>query len=177
MHPSRFGIAGGYLAGVDHSGRGFNPRPAPGRPAQAGTRPTGTGRHQADRHRPAPGRPAQAGTRPTGTGRHQADRHRPAPGRPAQASTRPTGTGRLGSDGTINPRQMSLAISNPKDVFPKGNSLIDFCFLDSVSLPSRGWIVPVGGATPDRHQADRHRPAQSDRLRPAQRGGGQKGGG
>ena len=25
---SGFGIAGGYLAGVDHSGRGFNPRPA-----------------------------------------------------------------------------------------------------------------------------------------------------
>ena len=27
---SGFGIAGGYLAGVDRSGRGFNPRPAPG---------------------------------------------------------------------------------------------------------------------------------------------------
>ena len=31
------------------------------------------------------------------------------------------------------------------------NLLIDFCFLSSVSLPSRGWIVPVGGSTPDRH--------------------------
>ena len=30
---SGFGIAGGHLAGVDHSGRGFNPRPAQGRPA------------------------------------------------------------------------------------------------------------------------------------------------
>ena len=30
------------------------------------------------------------------------------------------------------------------------NLLTDFCFLDSVSLLSRGWIVPVGGSTPDR---------------------------
>ena len=31
---SRFGVCGEYLAGVDRSGRGFNPRPAPERPAQ-----------------------------------------------------------------------------------------------------------------------------------------------
>ena len=30
------------------------------------------------------------------------------------------------------------------------NLLTDFCFLDSVPLLSRGWIVPVGGSTPDR---------------------------
>ena len=29
-----FGIAEGYLAGVDRSGRGFNPRPAQDRPTQ-----------------------------------------------------------------------------------------------------------------------------------------------
>ena len=32
--------------------------------------------------------------------------------------------------------------------------LIDFCFLSAVSLLSRGWIVPVGGATPDRHKVE-----------------------
>ena len=30
------------------------------------------------------------------------------------------------------------------------NLLIDSCFLSVVSLLSRGWIVPVGGSTPDR---------------------------
>ena len=30
------------------------------------------------------------------------------------------------------------------------NLLIDFCFLSAVPLLSRGWIVPVGGSTPDR---------------------------
>ena len=37
--PSRFGIVGEDLAGVDRSGRGFNPRPAQGRRLKAGTRP------------------------------------------------------------------------------------------------------------------------------------------
>ena len=30
------------------------------------------------------------------------------------------------------------------------NLLIDSCFQSAVPLLSRGWIVPVGGATPDR---------------------------
>ena len=30
------------------------------------------------------------------------------------------------------------------------NLLIDSCFLSVVPLFSRGWIVPVGGSTPDR---------------------------
>ena len=30
------------------------------------------------------------------------------------------------------------------------NLLIGSCFLSAVSLLSRGWIVPVGGSTPDR---------------------------
>ena len=41
------------------------------------------------------------------------------------------------------------------------NLLIDSCFPSVVPLPSRGWIVPVGGSTPDRLQTG------SDRLRPA----------
>ena len=40
----------------------------------------------------------------------------------------------------------------------KMNLLIDSHFLSVVTLLSRGWIVPVGGSTPDRHQADRHSP-------------------
>ena len=43
------------------------------------------------------------------------------------------------------------------------------CFLLSVALLSRGWIVPVGGSTPDRL-----RPAQGPR--PAQRSGAWEGG-
>ena len=38
------------------------------------------------------------------------------------------------------------------------NLLIDSHFLSVVTLLSRGWIVPVGGSTPDRHQNDRHSP-------------------
>ena len=33
------------------------------------------------------------------------------------------------------------------------NLLIDSCFPSVVSLLSRGWIVPVGGSTPDRLKA------------------------
>ena len=42
---------------------------------------------------------------------------------------------------------------------------IDFCFLDSVPLPSRGWIVPVGGSTPDRLKVGGQPPTGSDRLK------------
>ena len=45
--------------------------------------------------------------------------------------------------------------------------LIDFCFLSAVSLLSRGWIVPVGGSTPDRHKARPARPAQGSAQGPA----------
>ena len=44
------------------------------------------------------------------------------------------------------------------------NFLIGPCFLFVVPLLLRGWIVPVGGSTPDRHKPtgiDRHRPAQT----------------
>ena len=37
------------------------------------------------------------------------------------------------------------------------------CFLSAVSLFSRGWIVPVGGSTPDRQMPG----ATPDRQRPA----------
>ena len=42
------------------------------------------------------------------------------------------------------------------------NLLTDFCFLSAVPLLSRGWIVPVGGSTPDRLKLDR---LKDDRLR------------
>ena len=43
--------------------------------------------------------------------------------------------------------------------------IIDSCLLSVVPLLTRGWIVPVGGSTPDRQKVggstpDRHRPAQ-----------------
>ena len=51
----------------------------------------------------------------------------------------------------------------------------DFCFPGSVPLLSRGWIVPVGGSTPDRlkdRRKNRHRPAQEGRGRVILCGGG-----
>ena len=42
------------------------------------------------------------------------------------------------------------------------NRLIDSCFLSVVALLSRGWIVPVGGSTPDRLKVGGSIP---DRLR------------
>ena len=39
---------------------------------------------------------------------------------------------------------------------------VDFCFLSVVPLLSRGWIVPVGGSTPDRLKLDR---LKLDRLK------------
>ena len=46
----------------------------------------------------------------------------------------------------------------------QGNGSFD-CFLSSAPLPLRGWIVPVGGATPDRHKDDRHGTVQPDRRK------------
>ena len=39
---------------------------------------------------------------------------------------------------------------------------VDFCFLSVVPLLSRGWIIPVGGSTPDRLKLDR---LKLDRLK------------
>ena len=44
---------------------------------------------------------------------------------------------------------------------------LDFCFLSVVALPSRGWIVPVGGSTPDRLKGG----ATPDWLRTGSRAG------
>ena len=45
-------------------------------------------------------------------------------------------------------------------VHPDMNLLIDSCFLSAVPLLARGWIVPVGGSTPDRLRNSR--PAQGN---------------
>ena len=50
------------LAGVDRSGRGFNPRPAPGRPAKFNSR-SAPGRPAKFNPRPASGRTAQIGSK------------------------------------------------------------------------------------------------------------------
>ena len=52
--------------------------------------------------------------------------------------------------GTIHPRKISARNSKPEKNIPEMNLLIDYCFPFVVPLPSRGWIVPVGGSTPDR---------------------------
>ena len=57
--------------------------------------------------------------------------------------------------GKLHPRQISAHNSKSGKTHPTINPLIDSCLLPSVPLLSRGWIVPVGGSTPDRHQADR----------------------
>ena len=60
------------------------------------------------------------------------------------------------------PAKFPPAIPNLERHLPEMNLLIDSCFMTSVSLLSRGWIVPVGGATPDRHKAGGATP---DRLK------------
>ena len=52
--------------------------------------------------------------------------------------------------GKLHPRQMSPHNSKSGKTSPEMNLLIDSCFPSAVPLLSRGWIVPVGGATPDR---------------------------
>ena len=74
----------------------------------------------------------------------------------------PTGTRPTGSEMEINCQELN---SSPQ-------LRLIFCFPSAASLLARGWIVPVGGSTPDRHQADRLRPAPG---RPAQTGSGRVG--
>ena len=52
--------------------------------------------------------------------------------------------------GTIHPRQISACDSEFGKTSAEINFLIDSYFLSVVPLLSRGWIVPVGGSTPDR---------------------------
>ena len=42
----------------------------------------------------------------------------------------------------------------------QGNGFFD-CFLSAAPLPPRGWIVPVGGSTPDRLKVDRYKPVMT----------------
>ena len=48
------------------------------------------------------------------------------------------------------PAKCPSATPNPEMHSPEMNLLTDSCFPSAVPLPSRGWIVPVGGSTPDR---------------------------
>ena len=49
------------------------------------------------------------------------------------------------------PAEYALVIPNPEKVSSRNESFNwFFCFLSVVALLSRGWIVPVGGSTPDR---------------------------
>ena len=48
------------------------------------------------------------------------------------------------------PAEYSPAIPNSERHPPEVNLLIDSYFLSAIPLLSRGWIVPVGGSTPDR---------------------------
>ena len=52
--------------------------------------------------------------------------------------------------GKLHPRQISACDSEFGKTSAEINFLIDSYFLSVVPLLSRGWIVPVGGATPDR---------------------------
>ena len=49
------------------------------------------------------------------------------------------------------PAKYPSAIPNPESI-PQNKS--SNCFLSSVPLLSRGWIIPVGGSTPDRHRTE-----------------------
>ena len=72
----------------------------------------------------------------------------------------------------LNPRPESStpakyppAIPKPERHLPEMNLLFDSCFPSVVPLLSRGWIVPVGGATPDRLKAQGRR-----KVRPRKQG-------
>ena len=58
----------------------------------------------------------------------------------------PTGAG-----GKAPPPPNISRNSKSGKTFPKMNLFIDFYFPSAAPLFSRGWIVPVGGSTPDRH--------------------------
>ena len=110
---------------------------------------------------------------PTGTKseRSPSAKHFPNPPNP---STSPPNTGRIlpyagrqqsrsgvkPPTGTIHPRQIPPYASE----FVKFSPTQSFLFPVISPMLLRGWIIPVGGSTPDRHSTtpDRHRP---DRLK------------
>ena len=67
--------------------------------------------------------------------------------------------------GKLHPRQISPRNSKSGKTSPEMNLLFDSCFSSVVPLLSRGWIVPVGGATPDRLKAQGRR-----KVRPRKQG-------
>ena len=67
--------------------------------------------------------------------------------------------------GKLHPRQISSRNSKSGKTSPEMNLLFDSCFSSVVPLLSRGWIVPVGGATPDRLKAQGRR-----KVRPRKQG-------
>ena len=117
------------LAGVDRSGRGFNPRPA--------LLPTGT---------PQPALPDRHST--SGIRYFRIWNCRETFGR--GGAFRPC----AGRGLYPRPERSTPAKYLPCFQIRKNIAAINLsnCFLLSVALLSRGWIVPVGGATPDRHK-------------------------
>ena len=116
------------LAGVERSGRGCNPRPA--------LLPTGTPQLALpDRHSTSGIRYFRIWNCRQTFGRGGA--FRPCAGRGLYP----------------RPERSTPAKYLPCFQIRKSIAAINLsnCFLSSVALLSRGWIVPVGGATPDRH--------------------------
>ena len=131
---SGFGIAGGHLAGVDHSGRGFNPRPAQGRP-------TFPNRHKQERI----------------NNTISALRFR-FPCLRGRTLRRPWALSRSGvapPTGTIHPRESRGTTDEKQESnkrFISGEVFPDLELREDIW---RGWSFPVGGSTPDRHQQER----------------------
>ena len=69
--------------------------------------------------------------------------------------------------GKLHPRQMSPRNSKSGKTSPEMNLLFDSCFPSAVPLLSRGWIVPVGGATPDRLRAWERQKCKPSPFNPA----------
>ena len=63
------------------------------------------------------------------------------------------------------PAKCSPAIPNPERPLPEMNLLFDSYFPSAVPLLLRGWIVPVGGATPDRLKAQGRRKVRPRKQR------------
>ena len=129
------GVRFSALAGVDRSGRGFNPRPA--------LLPTGTPQLALpDRHSTSGIRYFRIWNCRQTFGRGGA--FRPCAGRGLYP----------------RPERSTPAKYLPCFQIRKGIRAINLsnCFLSSVALLSRGWIVPVGDAIPDRRRGGRPLP-------------------
>ena len=185
-NPSHFPRSSNALAWMDHSGRGYNPRPAQSR--NAPPLPNVCLQFQIRKARMllvecrlgSTGRGV-----PVGNNAGRGLNPRPERSTPAKYLLK------LSNDRNAPPRQVSTCNSefvNPSlaQPFPFPSLLQCSCvggsFRSGMQSPTgagirqplpcptlpislappmllRGWIIPVGGSTPDRHKADRHRGA------------------